>query len=229
MPCSRGGLSLGVPPSSLAWDSSDQSPLCQRVHIGGLVEGCSSGLLSEGTLTQSDSATWLTLSSVGGTVGGVLHMFSQNRHYWTPPKWLSSSAVFQLAAYQRSDVSSCGPLGVGPRCGMSPGWPKVENAETSSAGAVPLRSAQMMGQLKKKKYMSQTLWQIWFTSIHPHRWDTPFLLPPFASDSSEPFPFGKYSLTGQVEWGRKTFHMGAATLLSDFTVVARVLFALATH
>ena len=52
-----------------------------RVHIGGLAEECSGGLLSEGTLTQSDSATWLTLSSVGGTVGGVLHMFSQNRHY----------------------------------------------------------------------------------------------------------------------------------------------------
>ena len=31
------------------------------------------------------------------------------------------------------------------------------DAETSSAGAVPLRSAQMMGQLKKIKNMSQTL------------------------------------------------------------------------
>ena len=30
-------------------------------------------------------------------------------------------------------------------------WPKVGNAETSGAGAVPLRSAQMMGQQKKKK------------------------------------------------------------------------------
>jgi len=48
MPHSRGGLSLGVPPSSLAWGSSDQSPQRQRVHIGGLVEGRSGGLLSGG-------------------------------------------------------------------------------------------------------------------------------------------------------------------------------------
>ena len=30
-------------------------------------------------------------------------------------------------------------------------WPKVGDAGTSGAGAVPLRSAQMMGQRKKKK------------------------------------------------------------------------------
>ena len=30
-------------------------------------------------------------------------------------------------------------------------WPKMGNAGTSCAGAVPLRSAQMMGQQKKKK------------------------------------------------------------------------------
>ena len=39
--------------------------------------------------------------------------------------------LLRMAAHQRSDVSSCGPLGVGPRCRM--------------------RSAQMMGQQKKKK------------------------------------------------------------------------------
>ena len=37
----------------------------------------------------------------------------------------SDSAAVQcflrMAAYQRSDITSCGPLGVGPRCGMSPG------------------------------------------------------------------------------------------------------------
>ena len=81
MPHSRGGLSLGVPPSSLAWGSSDQSPQRQRVHIGGLVEGRSGGLFSGETLTQSDSGTYLTLSSEGGTVGGVLRMLNQNRHY----------------------------------------------------------------------------------------------------------------------------------------------------
>ena len=30
-------------------------------------------------------------------------------------------------------------------------WPEVGDAGTSGAGAVPLRSAQMMGQQKKKK------------------------------------------------------------------------------
>ena len=30
-------------------------------------------------------------------------------------------------------------------------WPEVRNAGTSGAGAVPLRSAQLMGQQKKKK------------------------------------------------------------------------------
>ena len=48
------------------------------------MEGRSGGLLSVGwgggTLTQSDSATLPTLSSVGGIVGDVLHMFNRNRH-----------------------------------------------------------------------------------------------------------------------------------------------------
>ena len=30
-------------------------------------------------------------------------------------------------------------------------WPEVRDAGTSGAGAVPLRSAQLMGQPKKKK------------------------------------------------------------------------------
>ena len=30
-------------------------------------------------------------------------------------------------------------------------WPEVRNAGTSGAGAVPLRSAHLMGQQKKKK------------------------------------------------------------------------------
>ena len=148
---SRGGLSLGLPPSSLAWGGSDQSPQQQRVHIGGLVEGRSGGLLSGGTLTQSDSTTWLTLSSVGGTVGGVLRMFNQNRHYWTPPQWLSSSAVFpsvgSLPTIWRLLLWTSGG---GAAMRNEPWvWPKVGDAETSSAGVVPLRSAQMMGQLKK--------------------------------------------------------------------------------
>ena len=150
---SRGGLSLGVPPSSLAWGSSDQSPQHQRVHIGGLVEGRSGGLLSGETLTQSDSATLRTLSSVGGTVGGVLRMLNQNRHYWTPPKWLSSSAVFpsdgSLPTIWRHFLWTSGG---GAAMRNEPWvWPEVRDAGTSGAGAVPLRSAQMMGQQKKKK------------------------------------------------------------------------------
>ena len=70
MPCSRGDLSLTVPASFLTWDTSDQSLQHQRVHIGGLVEDVHSVWLCN-----------LTLSSVGGVVGGVLHMLKQNRHY----------------------------------------------------------------------------------------------------------------------------------------------------
>ena len=33
-------------------------------------------------------------------------------------------------------------------------WPEVRDAGTSGAGAVPLRSAQMMGQQKKKKSLT---------------------------------------------------------------------------
>ena len=51
------------------------------------MEGRSGGLLSGGggmwggEFTQCDSATKLTLSSIGGIVGGVLRMLNQNRHY----------------------------------------------------------------------------------------------------------------------------------------------------
>ena len=122
MPHSRGGLSLGVPTSSPAWGSSDQSPQRQRVHIGGLVEGRSGGLLSGRTLTQSDTATWLTLSSVGGTVGGVLRMLNQSRHYWTPPKWLSSSVVFPLDGNLPTVwLHFLWTSGGRARCRMSPG------------------------------------------------------------------------------------------------------------
>ena len=33
-----------------------------------------------GEFIQCDSATKLTLSSIGGIVGGVLHMLNRNRH-----------------------------------------------------------------------------------------------------------------------------------------------------
>ena len=48
-----------------------------------------------------------------------------------------------MAAYQRSDVTSCGPLGAGPRCGMSPGCGRRWGMPGRAA-----RSAQLMGQQK---------------------------------------------------------------------------------
>ena len=94
MPCSHGGLSLSVPPSSLAWGSSDQSPQYQRVHIGGLVEGHSGGLLSGGDVHSVWPHNLANIVISRSIVGGVLCMFNHDRHYWTPPKWLGSSAVF---------------------------------------------------------------------------------------------------------------------------------------
>ena len=106
MPCLCGGLSLGVPPSSLAWGSFDQSLQRQRVQIGGLVLGHSDGLLSgmcglffvclfvvvvvffvvfflgvgRRSLCQSPSAIYLALSTVWGIAGDALRMLNQNRH-----------------------------------------------------------------------------------------------------------------------------------------------------
>ena len=50
-------------------------------------------------------------------------MLNQNRHYWTPPKWLGSSALSPSDRQPTNDLTtpeSCGPLGVGPWCGISP-------------------------------------------------------------------------------------------------------------
>ena len=63
----------------------------------------------------------------------------------------SDSAVVQclllMAARQQSDVSSCGPQGGGAAMQNEPWvWPEVRDARTSGMEAVPLRSAQMMGQ-----------------------------------------------------------------------------------
>ena len=87
----RGGLSLRVPASSFAWGSSGQS--LQR-HIGGLVEGRSGDLLSGvGVHAQS---FWLrslpnTVVSIGHIAGDALRLLNQNRHQWTPSKWLGST------------------------------------------------------------------------------------------------------------------------------------------
>ena len=40
-------------------------------------------------------------------------------------------------------------------------WPEVRDAGTSGAGAVPLRSAQLMGQKKKKKKKKKKkIWEL---------------------------------------------------------------------
>ena len=62
----------------------------------------------------------------------------------TAEHYRSDSAALQCllrtAAYQRFDVTSCGPLGVGPRCGMSPvcgrKWGCREERHGSSASEV---------------------------------------------------------------------------------------------
>ena len=47
-------------------------------------------------------------------------------------------------------------------------WPEVGDAGTSGAGAVPLRSAQMMGQQKKKKKKKRVMFQVHRTKYFKH-------------------------------------------------------------
>ena len=54
---------------------------CDLKHEKALMEGCSGSRSLEGTFTQTDSKTSIILLSVGGIVGGTLHMLNQNRHY----------------------------------------------------------------------------------------------------------------------------------------------------
>ena len=49
----------------------------------------------------------VTLSSVGGIAGGVLHVLNQNRLYCgTPPKWLHSSAMSPLDRQSTNNLTS---------------------------------------------------------------------------------------------------------------------------
>ena len=71
-------------------------------------------------------------------------MLNQNRHHWTPPKWLSSSAEFpsdgSLPTIWHHFLWTSGG---GAAMRNEPWvWPKVRDAGTSGAGAVPLRSGQ---------------------------------------------------------------------------------------
>ena len=122
MPCSFGGLSLSVPPSSLAWGSSDQIRQCLRVHTGGLVEGCSGSLVSGGDA----HSVWLhNLANIA---------ISRGHSRWCPAYVQSEQALLNTTKViqQQCSVSfggqptnqarySCGPLGERPWCRMSPG------------------------------------------------------------------------------------------------------------
>ena len=112
---SRGGLSLGVPPSSLAWGNSDQSPQRQRVHTGGLVEGRSGGLLSVGDA----HSVWLRdLANI---------VVSRGHSRWCPAYVESEQALLNTTevTQQQCSVSfgwqAINGLTMGLRCGMSPG------------------------------------------------------------------------------------------------------------
>ena len=51
-------------------------------------------------------------------------------------------------------------------------WPEVRDAGTSGAGAVPLRSAQMMGQKKKKKKNHLVCFLLEFRYLSHYKSDT---------------------------------------------------------
>ena len=157
MPCSRGDLSLGVPSSFLAWGSSDQSPQRHTVHIGRLMEGRSGGLLSgDGGGGRGDAhSVWLRdLANI---------VVSMGLSRWCPAYVQSEQPLPNTTEMARQ------------QCSVSFGWQPTNDltslpvdlwgrghdvewvlgvagsrdAGTSGAGAVPLRSAQMMGPRKK--------------------------------------------------------------------------------
>ena len=96
-------------------------------------------------------------------------MFNQNRHNGTPPKWLSSSAVIPsdggLPTIWRLLLWTSG--GRATMWNEPWVWPEVGDAGTSGAGAVPLRSAQRMGQQKKKQSQHHTHTYRHFVSQNP--------------------------------------------------------------
>ena len=100
-------------------------------------------------------------------------MLNQNRHYWTPPKWLSSSAVFPSDG-SRPTIWRHFLWTSGGRSAMRNEpwlWPEVRDAGTSGAGAVPLRSAQLMGQQKNPHtlvytFTDGTLGVTWYTQLY---------------------------------------------------------------
>ena len=123
MPCSRGGQGLGVPSSSLARGSSDQSYQRQRVHTEELAEGRSGGLLSGGDA----HSVWLR--DLANIVG------SRGHSRWCPAYAESEPALLNTTAVTRQQCSvsfrrqptndlTSPPVdlwGAGPRWGMCPG------------------------------------------------------------------------------------------------------------
>ena len=145
MPHSRGGLSLGVPPSSLAWGSSDQSPKCQRVHIGGLVEGRSGGLLSG----RDAHTVWLRdLASI---------VVSRGNSRWCPAYVQSEQALLNTTEVTQQQCSVS--FGWQPTNDLtSPPvdlWGRGHNVEwalgVAEGGGCRDEQCRMMGQQKKKK------------------------------------------------------------------------------
>ena len=114
MPCHHGDLSLGVPASFLAGSSSDQSPQHQRVHRGRQMKGCRGCLLS-GADAHSVSLRNLvnTVISRGHGKWCPVYVESEQALLHTALAWLGLASVWcllWLAAHQRSDHLSCGPL-----------------------------------------------------------------------------------------------------------------------
>ena len=148
---SRGDLSLGVPASFLARGSIDQSPQRQRIYVRGLEEGRNSGLLSG----RGAHSVWLReLANI---------VASRGHSRWCPTYLQSEQALLNVTAGVTRQ-----------QCSVSFGWQPTndltslpvdlwrlgrdaesvlgvsggKDVGTSGAGAVPLKSAQMMRQQK---------------------------------------------------------------------------------
>ena len=123
-------------------------------HSGALVKGRSGGLLSGGDV---HSAWFRHLANI---------VVSRGHNRWCPAYVESKQAslsttevtrtqcmlcLLPAAARQRPDVSSCGSLAQGRDAESILDVAGSRDAWTSGAGAVPLKSTQMMGQQQHKR------------------------------------------------------------------------------
>ena len=123
MPCSRSDAILGVP-ASFSPGAVLIKAFSVRVHIGVLTEEHSGSLLSGGdthTAWLHDLANIIISRRHSRWCPAYDESSNQNRHHWTPLKWISSisGSPSDWAAHQWSDISSCGPLVAGPQCRTS--------------------------------------------------------------------------------------------------------------